>query len=77
MSYIYKVFEHLRQLWMGIVDRRGSLYAKLASARPTVIDSARPSTRPQGSPPITPDIYQFTERIVDDVSVEMIPLRYR
>jgi len=37
---------------------RGSLYAKLASARPTVIDSARPSTRPQGSPPITPDIYR-------------------
>jgi hypothetical protein len=40
------------------VRRRGSLHAKLASARPTVIDGARPSTRPPGSPPIPPDIYR-------------------
>ena len=34
-----------------VVFWRGSLHAKLASARPTVIDGARPSTRPPGSPP--------------------------
>ena len=30
---------------------QGSLHAKSASAKPTVIDGARPSTQPPGSPP--------------------------
>ena len=54
MSYIYKVFEHLKQLWMGIWQHTHTIT--------TTEDS--------------PDLGEFTQ-ILDDVSVEMIPLRYR
>jgi len=53
MSYIYKVFEHLKQLWMGIWQHT-----------PTVTTTE-----------VSPDLGEFTE-ILDDVSVEMIPVRY-
>jgi hypothetical protein len=53
MSYIYKVFEHLKQLWMGI----------------------RQHTHTVTTTEVSPDLEEFTE-IVDDVSVEMIPLCY-
>ena len=48
------VFEHLKQLWMGIL-----LHIHIV----TTTD-------------MSPDLREFTE-ILDDVSVEMIPLRYR
>jgi len=54
MSYIYKVFEHLKQLWMGICQHIHTV---------TTTD-------------VSPDLGEFTE-ILDDVSVEMIPVRYR
>jgi len=53
MSYIYKMFEHLKQLWMGIWQH----------------------THTVTTTEVSPDYREFTE-IVDDVSVEMIPLRY-
>ena len=52
MSYIYKVFEHLEQLWMGIWQHTHTV---------TITE-------------VFPDLGEFTE-ILDDVSVEMIPLR--
>ena len=54
MSYIYKVFEHLKQLWMGI-------WQHIHSVTTTEV---------------SPDLGEFTE-ILDDVSVGMIPVRYR
>ena len=53
MSYIYKVFEHLKQLWSGI-------WQHILTITTTEL---------------SPDLGEFTE-ILDDVSVEMIPLRY-
>jgi hypothetical protein len=53
MSYIYKVFEHLKQLWMSIWQHTHTV---------TTTD-------------VSPDLGEFTE-ILDDVSVEMIPLCY-
>jgi hypothetical protein len=54
MSYIYKVFEHLEQLWMGIWQH----------------------THTVTTTEVFPDFGEFTE-ILDDVSVEIIPLCYR
>ena len=54
MSFIYKVFAHLKQLWMGIWRHTHSV---------TTTE-------------VSPDLGEFTE-ILDDVSVEMIPLCYR
>jgi hypothetical protein len=54
MSYIYKVFDHLKQLFMGIWQHTVTI---------TTTD-------------ISSDLREFAE-ILDDVSVEMIPLRYR
>jgi len=54
MSYIYKVFEHLKQLWMGI-------WQHIHTVTTTEV---------------SPDLGELAE-IIDDVSVEMIPLRYR
>ena len=54
MSYIYQVFEHLKQLWLGIWQHTHSVTTK----------------------DVSPDLGEFAE-ILDDVSVEMIPLRYR
>ncbi len=53
VSYIYKVFRHLNQLWMGIWQH----------------------THTVTTTEVSPDLGEFTE-ILDDVSVEMIPLRY-
>jgi hypothetical protein len=54
MSYIYKVFEHLEQLWMGIWQHTHTI---------TTTE-------------VSPDLQELAE-ILDDVSVGMIPLRYR
>jgi len=54
MSYIYKVFEHLGQLWMGIWQH----------------------THTATNTEVSPDLGELAE-ILDDVSVEMIPLHYR
>jgi hypothetical protein len=54
MSYIYKVFEHHKQLWMFI-------WQHIHTVTTTEV---------------SPDLGEFTE-ILDEVSVEMIPLRYR
>jgi hypothetical protein len=54
MSYIYKVFEHLEQLWMGIWHH----------------------THTVTTTEVSPDLGELAE-ILDDVSVEMIPLRYQ
>jgi hypothetical protein len=54
MSFIYKVFEHLKQLWMGIWQHTHTITTTEVSL----------------------DLGEFAE-ILDDVSVEMIPLRYR
>ena len=54
MSYIYKVFEHLQQLWMGIWQH----------------------THTVTTTEVSPDLGELAE-IIDDVSVGMIPLRYR
>ena len=51
MSYIYKVFEHLKQLWMGIWQHIHTVE-------------------------VSPDLGELAE-ILDDVSVGMIPVRYR
>ena len=53
MSYIYSVFEHLKQLWMGIWQHTHTI---------TNTD-------------VSPDLGELAE-ILDDVSVEMIPVRY-
>ena len=55
MSYIYKVFEHLEQLWMGIWQH----------------------THTVATTEVSPDLRELLAEILDDVSVEMIPLRYR
>ena len=52
MSYIYEVFEHLKQLWMGIWQHIHTV---------TTTD-------------VSPDLGELAE-ILDDVSVEMIPIR--
>jgi hypothetical protein len=54
MSHIYKVFEHIKQLWMGIWQH----------------------THTVTTTEVSPDLGEFT-KILDDVSVEMIQLRYR
>jgi hypothetical protein len=54
MSYIYKVFEHLEQLWMGIWQH----------------------THTVTTTEVSPEKGKLTE-ILDNVSVGMIPLRYR
>jgi hypothetical protein len=53
MSFIYKVFEHLKQLWMGI-------WRHIHSVTTTEV---------------SPDLGELAE-ILDDVSVEMIPIRF-
>ena len=53
MSYIYKVFEHLKQLWMVIWQH----------------------THTVTTTELSPDLGELAE-ILDNVSVEMIPLRY-
>ena len=54
MSYIYWVFEHLKQLWMG-------MWQHIHTVTTTEV---------------SPNLVEFAD-ILDDVSVEMIPLRYR
>ena len=54
VSNIYMVFEHLKQLWMGIWQHNYTF---------TTTE-------------VSPDLGEFAE-IIDDVSVEMIPLCYR
>jgi hypothetical protein len=54
MPYIYKVFEHLKQLWMGIWQLTHTI---------TTTD-------------VSQDLGELAE-IIDDVSVEMIPLHCR
>jgi len=55
MSYIYKVSEHLKQLWMGIWQH----------------------THTVTTTEVSPDLGELAEiEILDDVSVEMIPLHY-
>jgi hypothetical protein len=54
MVYTYKVFEHLKQLWMSIWQH----------------------THTVTTTEVSPDLGEFTE-ILDDGSVEMIPIRYR
>jgi hypothetical protein len=54
MSYIYRVFKHLKQLWMGIWQHTHTI----------------------STTDVSPDLGKFSE-IIDDVSVEMIPLGYR
>ena len=54
MSYIYWVFEHFTQLWMGI-------WQHIHTATTTEV---------------SPELGEFAD-ILDNVSVEMIPLRYR
>jgi len=54
MSYIYKVFEHLKQLWMGIWQH----------------------THTVTTTELSPDLGELAE-ILDDVSVEIIPVRYQ
>jgi len=53
MTYIYKVFNHLKQLWMGIWQHTHTVTTTVLS----------------------PDLGELAE-ILDDASVEMIPLRY-
>jgi len=53
MSYIYKVCEHLKQLWMGIWQHTLTV---------TTTD-------------VSPDLGKFS-KILGDVNVELIPLRY-
>jgi hypothetical protein len=53
MSYIYKVFEHFKQLWMGIWQHTYTVTTTELSS----------------------DLGELAE-ILDDVSVEMIPLCY-
>jgi hypothetical protein len=53
MLYIYKMFEHLTQLWMSIWQH----------------------THTVTTTEVSPDLGELAE-IIDDVSVEMIPLRY-
>ena len=55
MSYIYKVFEHFKQLWMGIWQHIHTV----------------------ATTEVSPDLGELLAEILDDVSVEMIPLRYR
>jgi len=54
MSYIYKVFEHLEQLWISIWQH----------------------THTVATTENSPDLGELAE-ILDDVSVEIIPLGYR
>ena len=53
ISCIYKVFEQLKQLWVGIWQHIHTVT----------------------STEVSPDLGEFTE-ILDDVSVEMIPICY-
>ncbi len=53
MSYIYKVFEHLKQLWMGTWQHTHTVTTKEVSQ----------------------DLGELAA-ISDDVSVDMIPVRY-
>ncbi len=53
MSYICKVFDDLKQMWMGIWQRTHTVNAT----------------------EVSPDLGELAE-ILDDVSVEMIPVRY-
>jgi len=49
------VFEHLKQLWMGIWQHIHTV----------------------ATTEVSPDLQELLAEILDDVSVEMIPLRYR
>ena len=68
MSYIFKVFEHLKQLWMVIWQNTHivkQLWMVIWQHTHTVTTTE-----------VSPDLGEFAE-ILDDVSVEMIPLDYR
>ena len=54
MSYIYKVFEHFKQSWMGMWQHNHTV---------TTTE-------------VSPDLGELAE-ILDNVSVEMIPLHHR
>ena len=54
MTFIYKVFEHLKQLWMGIWQHTHTVTTK----------------------EVSPDLGEFTG-VLDNVSVGIIPVRYR
>ena len=54
MSYIYKVFEHLEQLWMGIWQHIHTV----------------------ATTEVSPGVGELLAEILDDVSVEMIPVCY-
>ncbi len=54
MTDIYKMFEHIKQLWMGIWQHLNTI---------TTTE-------------VSPDLRELAE-ILDDVSVEMMPLHYR
>ena len=55
MSYIYKVFEYLIQLSMGIWQHIHTV----------------------ATTEVSPGLGELLAEIIDDVSVEMIPVRYR
>jgi hypothetical protein len=55
MSYIYKVFEHLKQLWIEIWQHTHTI---------TTTE-------------VSPGVGELLAEILDDVSVEMIPVCYR
>ena len=55
MSHIYKVIEHIKQLWMSIWQH----------------------THTVTTTEVSPDLVEFFTEILDDVSVEMILLRFR
>jgi hypothetical protein len=55
MSYIYEVFEHMKQLLMGIWQH----------------------THTATTTDVSPDLGELAEIIIDDVSVELIPLHCR
>ena len=66
MSYIYKVFEHLEQLWMGIWQHAiEPLWMSIWQLIHTIATTE-----------VSLDLGELAE-IIDDVSLEMIPLRYR
>ena len=84
MSYIYYVYEHLTQLWMSIWQH---IHTIPPQTYPQIWESWLKSykqlwmgiwqhTHTVTTTDVSPDLGEFAE-IIDDVSVEMIPIRYR
>ena len=75
MLYIYKVFEHLKQLWMGIWRHIHSVTSEVFEHLKQLWMSIWQHIHSITTTDVSPDLGELAE-ILDDVNVKTIPIRY-